>query len=67
LKKFLIVDKGFNPERVESGVKKIIKAQSQGVQSRLDSFFTGSKTVSSKAKEVESKSKPVGKKSSKKK
>eukprot|EP00826_Nyctotherus_ovalis_P004712 TRINITY_DN1103_c0_g1_i1.p1 TRINITY_DN1103_c0_g1~~TRINITY_DN1103_c0_g1_i1.p1 ORF type:complete len:383 (+),score=133.59 TRINITY_DN1103_c0_g1_i1:125-1273(+) len=52
LKKFLIEEKGFDPTRVESGLAKITKAQSQGTQSRLDSFFTGHKTVSSKAKEV---------------
>lgn len=63
----MIVEKGFNPERVESGLKKITKAQSQGIQSRLDSFFTGHKTVSSKANEPESKLRLTGKKSSKKK
>jgi hypothetical protein len=44
----LVTEKGFNEARVESGFKKIIKSQSQGSQSRLETFFCAHKIVSSK-------------------
>ncbi len=48
LKKFLVDEKNFSIERVDTGLKKILKSQAQGTQSRLDSFFAPHKVVSSK-------------------
>eukprot|EP00831_Metopus_contortus_P004290 TRINITY_DN1157_c0_g1_i2.p2 TRINITY_DN1157_c0_g1~~TRINITY_DN1157_c0_g1_i2.p2 ORF type:complete len:389 (-),score=86.19 TRINITY_DN1157_c0_g1_i2:34-1200(-) len=44
LKQFLIEEKGFNDLRVDSGLKKILKSQSQGTQARLDTFYAVSYT-----------------------
>ncbi len=48
LKKFLVVEKNFNEARVDAGLKNIAKSQSQGTQSRLETFFAAHKIVSSK-------------------
>ena len=42
LKKFLVDEQGFNPERVASSIDKLKKAHTANSkpQSRLDSFFT---------------------------
>ena len=53
----MITEKGFNEARVDSGLKKIVKSQSQGTQSRLDTFFAAHKVVSSKVAEDETSSK----------
>jgi flap endonuclease-1 len=37
--KFMVEDKGFAPERVAAGIKRIKKSKSKGSQGRLDSFF----------------------------
>lgn len=37
---FLVKEKGFNEERVRSGVAKLKKARSGSVQQRIDSFFS---------------------------
>ena len=66
LKKFLVTEKGFAEARVENGAAKIIKFLKQGTQSRLDSFFTGHKTISSMAKESPASSKGKPKASGKK-
>lgn len=39
LVKFLVEDKGFNEDRIRSGIKKIVKARKGSTQGRLDSFF----------------------------
>ena len=39
LRKFLVEEKGFNPDRVESGIVKLKKALTTGSQTRMDSFF----------------------------
>lgn len=39
LVKFLVEEKGFNEERIRSGVKKVLKARKGSTQGRLDSFF----------------------------
>lgn len=40
LVEFLVKDKGFNEERVRSGIAKLKKARSGSVQQRIDSFFS---------------------------
>ena len=37
---FLVEEKGFNKERVLSGIEKLKKARNSSVQQRIDSFFT---------------------------
>lgn len=37
--KFLVEEKGFNEDRIRSGIKKILKARKGSTQGRLDSFF----------------------------
>lgn len=37
---FLVQEKGFNQERVESGIKKLRAAKGKSAQVRIDSFFT---------------------------
>ncbi len=37
--KFLVEEKGFNPQRVETGIAKLQKARTSGQQLRMDSFF----------------------------
>lgn len=39
LVKFLVEEKGFNEDRIRSGIKKILKARKGSTQGRLDSFF----------------------------
>lgn len=39
LKKFLVEDKGFSPDRVARGIEKLRKAKGTASQSRMDSFF----------------------------
>ncbi|XP_045585131.1 flap endonuclease 1-like [Procambarus clarkii] len=39
LVKYMCEEKGFNEERIRSGVKKLLKARSGSTQGRLDSFF----------------------------
>lgn len=39
LTKFMVEEKGFAPERVAAGIKRIKKSKSKGSQGRLDSFF----------------------------
>jgi flap endonuclease-1 len=61
--KFLVEDKGFAPERVAAGIKRIHATKSKTTQGRLDSFFKTSHTVSSsKAKPVIAKGKGKAKK-----
>jgi flap endonuclease-1 len=36
---FLVVEKGFNEERVKSGVQKLLKQRAKSTQARVDSFF----------------------------
>eukprot|EP01012_Entosiphon_sulcatum_P025467 TRINITY_DN30783_c0_g1_i1.p1 TRINITY_DN30783_c0_g1~~TRINITY_DN30783_c0_g1_i1.p1 ORF type:complete len:389 (-),score=59.42 TRINITY_DN30783_c0_g1_i1:94-1260(-) len=38
--KFLVDEKGFSRERVESGIKKLIESKERKTQGRLDEFFT---------------------------
>lgn len=47
IKQFLVVEKGFNAARVESGIAKLKKARSGGSQLRMDSFFKSTGTVTS--------------------
>ncbi|KAG9391069.1 Flap endonuclease, FEN1 [Carpediemonas membranifera] len=44
LLKFLVDEKMFNPERVESGLKRIVASKGKAGQTRLDSFFKVSQT-----------------------
>ena len=37
---FLVKEKGFNQDRVESALRKLKAARSKGAQGRIDSFFT---------------------------
>ena len=37
---FLVKEKGFNQDRVESALKKLKAARGKGSQGRIDSFFT---------------------------
>ena len=39
LLKFLVEEKGFNAQRIESGIAKLMKARQSGQQLRMDSFF----------------------------
>lgn len=39
LTKFMVEEKGFAPERVAAGIRRIHKSKSKGSQGRLDSFF----------------------------
>ena len=39
LRKFLVEEKGFNPDRVTNGIAKLKKLKSSGSQMRMDSFF----------------------------
>jgi flap endonuclease-1 len=68
LLEFLVTEKGFKKERIESGIAKLKKARSGGSQSRLDTFFTrapaptdGSASKPLKRKAEESSKKAVGK------
>ena len=40
LVKFLVDEKGFDSERVNKGIEKLIGSRRKGIQSSLDSFFT---------------------------
>lgn len=40
LTKFLVEEKGFNPDRVARGIEKLKKARGGGSQRRMDSFFS---------------------------
>lgn len=46
LKRFLVEEKGFDENRVKSGIEKIMKGKSKGNQSKLDSFFVKKQTLS---------------------
>lgn len=59
LKAFLINDKGFTEQKVESGLKKLQGAQTKVNQSRLDCFFKSAGVSQSKSVQ----SKPVNRKS----
>jgi hypothetical protein len=66
MKEFLINQKGFNPEKVDIGLKKMLKYQvSMGrTQVRLDNFFKSSGApppASSKPSSTQSKSSTPGK------
>lgn len=37
--KFLVIEKGFNEERVRKGIQKLNKSKQTSTQGRLDSFF----------------------------
>lgn len=39
LRKFLVERMGFNPERVENGIKKLVEAQGKKAQQRLDRYY----------------------------
>jgi len=40
LMKFLVEEKGFNPERVQRGIERLKKARQAGTQQRLENYFT---------------------------
>ncbi|KAF8758952.1 hypothetical protein RHS01_02995 [Rhizoctonia solani] len=50
LVKFLVVEKGFNEERVRKGAEKLTKMLNTKQQGRLDGFFKVTESASSKAK-----------------
>jgi len=57
--KFLVEEKGFNAERVSSGIKKLKEMKGKGTQQRMDSFFKSTGMVSSsKRKAAPAKAKP---------
>jgi len=39
LLQFLVTEKGFNKERIESGLKRIRQAKGKGTQQRMETFF----------------------------
>jgi flap endonuclease-1 len=39
LLQFLVTERQFNPERIQKGIDKLIKARAGGQQMRMDSFF----------------------------
>jgi flap endonuclease-1 len=49
--KFLVEDKGFNMDRVVSGIKKLKEAKGKSSQTRLESFFGAATHIKRKAKE----------------
>eukprot|EP00742_Colponemidia_sp_Colp-10_P014147 GILJ01016031.1.p1 GENE.GILJ01016031.1~~GILJ01016031.1.p1 ORF type:complete len:402 (+),score=60.07 GILJ01016031.1:115-1320(+) len=49
LRQFLVVEKNFDPTRVESSLKKLRNAQSKASQSRLESFFGPTSVIKRKA------------------
>lgn len=59
LRTFLVDDKGFNPDRVNSYIERLEKAKDKCKQRRMDSFFTVKSTSSSQKRS----SPPVTKKS----
>ena len=42
LHKFLVETKGFSENKVENGIKRLLKAQTKPVQNRLNNFFSKS-------------------------
>lgn len=60
LVEFLVKDKGFNEERVRSGIAKLKKARSGSVQQRIDSFFSFTPKPPPTSKPVVSASKRKG-------
>lgn len=60
LKKFMVEEKGFSLNRIESGIKRIQGSESKGHQSRIESFF-GKPTVI-KRKPTQKETKATGKK-----
>lgn len=57
--KFLVEEKGFNAERVASGIKKLKEMRGKGTQQRMDSFFKSTGVVSSSKRKAEpAKAKP---------
>ena len=49
LVQFLVKEKGFNEQRVLSGIAKLVKARQSGAQGRIDSFFKPQPSSSSSA------------------
>jgi len=55
--KFMSEEKGFNQQRIESGIARIKKSKKAGSQKRLDSFFGAAITKSSKKRKRDTKGK----------
>ncbi|CAE6518350.1 unnamed protein product [Rhizoctonia solani] len=61
LVQFLVVEKGFNEERVRKGAEKLTKMLNTKQQGRLDGFFKVTESASSKAKATAGKGAATGK------
>jgi flap endonuclease-1 len=59
--KFLVEQKGFNLERVQSGIKKLKDAKGKSSQTRLESFFGAATHIKRKSTEPENKNSKKGK------
>eukprot|EP00002_Diphylleia_rotans_P035074 TRINITY_DN7607_c0_g1_i1.p1 TRINITY_DN7607_c0_g1~~TRINITY_DN7607_c0_g1_i1.p1 ORF type:complete len:381 (-),score=93.03 TRINITY_DN7607_c0_g1_i1:317-1459(-) len=49
---FMSTEKGFNPERIRNGVKRLKESRQKGTQERLESFFGPSTLIKRKAPEA---------------